>query len=126
MNETPAMIPLRFFQALQRQDYEQAWDYLSRQSQNMIVQILAKSWKAHSPQELEADFAQGLGVAQSYWKAFREQIQLDTWLQQSYRAFGVSGDEVMVKASPSGVILLVIREAQHWKFGYMETFLETK
>ena len=124
MSETPAAIPLRFFQALQQKDYILVWNSLSQYSQNMIVGILSQSWKEQTADEIRLSFEKGQSVARTYWDAFRNSIRLEEWLNQSYRSFGVSGNEVIVKATPSDLTMMVYREGTNWKFGYLETFLE--
>ena len=126
MIDSPDKIPLRFFQSLHNKDYEQVWNYLTHYSQQVLVQILSKSWKTQSLEELTQDFEKGQGIAKSYWESFRESVQVETWLAQSYRSFGPSGREVFVKASPSQVRLIVFKEGPYWKFGYFETFLDNK
>lgn len=126
MIDSPDQIPLRFFQSLYNKDYEQVWNYLTVYSQQVLIQILSKSWKMQSPEELVQDFEKGQGIAKSYWETFRESVQIDTWLAQSYRSFGASGREVLVKASPSDVRLMVLKQGPYWKFGYFETFLDNK
>ncbi|PKL78009.1 MAG: hypothetical protein CVV27_04105 [Candidatus Melainabacteria bacterium HGW-Melainabacteria-1] len=121
-SESPATVPLRFFKALQQKDYIEAWNCLTPHSQQLIVAILAKSWRNSSANDLTQAFEKGQGVAKSYWDVFRGSIQLETWLSQSYRSYGLSGKEVIVKASPSNVTLLVYQQGREWKFGYMETF----
>lgn len=124
MNDSPATVPLRFFRCLQKRDYAQLWSCLSRHSQEMILQILAKSLASTDVQALRLAFEKGQGTASVYWDAFRASFQLDTWLAQSYKPFGVSGNEVIVKASPAGTTLMVFLEGNIWKFGYIETFLD--
>ena len=124
MTDSPAAMPLRFFQSLNQKDYIQTWNCLTRHSQELIVQLLARSWKAQSPEQLSQAFASGQGVAKAYWDHFRATLQLETWLAQSYRSLGVSNDETLVTASPADVTLIVRREGNRWKFGYMESFLE--
>ncbi|MGV3524849.1 MAG: hypothetical protein ACO1RX_11515 [Candidatus Sericytochromatia bacterium] len=119
-----ATVPLRFFQAVQQRDCVQIWNLLSQRSQRMIVELLAQGWKAHSREQLRAQFASGDAVARTYWASFAEAQQLDKWLQQSYRQLGNGSREVVVKASPSGVSLLVYQEAGQWKFGYIESFVD--
>ncbi len=125
MNESPAIVPLRFFRSLQSKDYAQLWACLSLHSQEMIVQILAKSLGSTDAQVLKSSFEKGQGTASLYWDAFRTSVQLETWLAQSYKPLGLSGNEVIVKASPSGANLMVLLEGTAWKFGYIETFLES-
>lgn len=122
MSDSPAAVPLNFYRALQQKDYVRAWGLLTSHSQTMIIEILARSWKAQSADELRSAFDRGQGVAKSYWDVFRTSVKLQQWLSQTYRPFGVSGNEVIVKASPAKVTMLVINEGGHWKFGYMETF----
>ncbi|HEY9839277.1 MAG: hypothetical protein ACAI44_13355 [Candidatus Sericytochromatia bacterium] len=124
MSDLPATVPLRFFQSLNQKDYAQTWDCLTRYSQELMVGMLAGSWQEQTPEQLKAAFAKGQGPAKIYWDHFRATIQLETWLAQSYQSLGISGNEVLVTASPSQLTLLVCKEGQRWKFGYMETFLE--
>lgn len=119
-----AQAPLYFFQALQEKDYPRVWELLTERSQSMIVQMLARTWKAHSAEELIENFAAGGGVAQTYWQSFAQSVKLEQWLAQSYRQLGVSGQEVIVKATPSDVHLLVYQQGGRWKFGYIETFMD--
>jgi len=124
MSDSPAKLPLKFFQSLQAGDCVQTWELLSQRSQQMFVLLLAKSWPAHSVEALTEIFSTGGSVAQLYWKHFRENIQLQTWLVQSYQQLGGSQQEAIIKATPSGVHLLIYQEAGKWKLGYIETFLE--
>lgn len=124
MSFNPDQVPLAFFRALQNKDYVPAWQSLSQRSQDYIVRLLASSWKEHSVEELTEMFEKGQSVAKTYWEQFSKSVELSTWLEQSYRQLGVSGNEVIVKAAPSGVNLMVYRENNAWKFGYIETFLD--
>lgn len=124
MTSSPAQAPLNFFRALQMNDYAQAWENLTERSQTSIVRILANSWKSHSLEELSEMFAQGQAVAKTYWEQFCQSLELQTWLSQSYQQLGASGSEVIVKTSPAGVHLLVYKQGEQWKFGYIETFLD--
>lgn len=124
MSLNPDQIPLAFFKALQSQDYPQAWTHLTHRSRETIVDLLAKSWKAHSSKELTRMFEQGHSVAEIYWQQFTRNLKIPTWMAQSYQQMGQSGSEVLVKASPSGVYLMVFHEAGNWKFGYIETFMD--
>jgi len=124
MSLNPALAPLDFFRALHSQNYQQAWECLSDRSQTGIVKLLANSWKTHTYDELVDMFAKGTSVAKTYWEHFSRSLDLSTWLQQQYKPLGVSGHEVIVKASPTGAHLMVYQQGGQWKFGYLETFLD--
>lgn len=124
MSLNPDQVPLAFFKALQSHNYPQAWTCLTHRSRETIVDLLAKSWKAHSAQELTRMFEHGHSVAEIYWQQFTRNLKIQTWLDQSYQQLGQSGSEVLVKASPSGVHLMVFQEAGGWKLGYIETFMD--
>lgn len=122
MTQEPAQAPLLFFKSLNTQDYAQAWAQLSQRSQTVIVKMLSHSWKANTLEELEDFFAEGKAVAKTYWRHFAEKVQLSVWLEQSYQSLAPSESEAIVQAQPSNVQLLVYREGQSWKFGYIESF----
>lgn len=124
MSDTPATLPLRFFKSLQNKDYVTTWDCLSRHSQEVIIQMLLRSWKDQTASNLQEVFAKAQAPARLYWDHFRQNLQMDLWLSQTYRPLGLSGNEVLVKASPADVTLMVFKQDKDWKFGYMETFLE--
>jgi len=121
---SPDQVPLAFFKALQSHDYPKVWTYLTHHSRETILGLLAKSWKAHSAEELTRMFEHGHSVAEIYWQAFTRAMKMKIWLEQSYQQLGLSGAEVLVKASPSGVHLMMFQEAGQWKFGYIETFMD--
>lgn len=124
MSDSPATLPLNFFKSLQKKDYVTSWDCLTRHSQDLIVQMLAQSWEGQNAEQLKELFAKGQGPAKIYWDHFRKNLQLELWINQNYRPLGLSGREVIVKASPADVDLMVFKQGNDWKFGYMETFLE--
>lgn len=121
---TPDQVPLRFFQSLQQEDYLTTWQLLSKRSQEKLIDNLVRSWKGQQADILRHTFAKALFPAQLYWREFKKSLALKTWLEQSYQQLGQSEYDVIVKALPSEVHLLVYREEQQWKLGYIETFLD--
>lgn len=121
---TPDQVPLRFFQSLQQEDYQSTWELLTRHSQAKFIDNLVRSWKGQQANVLEHTFAKALFPAQLYWREFKKSLDLKTWLDQRYQQLGQGETEVIVKATPSEVHLLVYKENQQWKLGYIETFLE--
>ncbi len=124
MNPNPDQIPLAFFKALQSRDYTKVWTLLTHHSRETIVGLLAKSWKVHSAEELARMFEHGHSIAEIYWQQFTQNTKMQTWLEQSYQQMGQTGSEILVKASPSGVHLMVFQEQGNWKLGYIETFMD--
>lgn len=124
MSESPAALPLRFFTALKTRDYVGVWNSLTPRSQELFVEMLARTWTIQSREGLTQAFEKGQGPAKLYWDTFSQTLQLDLWLSQTYQPLGVSGDEVLIKAMPNNVQLLVFRHGKGWRFGYLETFLE--
>ena len=121
---TPDQVPLRFFQSLQQEDYQSTWQLLTQRSQAKFIDNLVRSWKGQQADVLEQTFARALFPAQLYWREFKKNLDLKTWLDQRYQQLGQGTAEVIVKATPSEVQLLVYKENQQWKLGYIETFLE--
>ncbi|PIQ26703.1 hypothetical protein COW36_00905 [bacterium (Candidatus Blackallbacteria) CG17_big_fil_post_rev_8_21_14_2_50_48_46] len=126
MQEALAAIPLDFFRNLRQKNYDKAWKLLSTYSQRLFVETLYKSLKpgACSLERLQTDFESGKGWAESYWSQFTQHLQLDHWLSQNYKEYGVSHQQALVRATPSNALLLVIQEEKGWRFGYFETFLD--
>lgn len=121
-----ALVPLQFFMALRQKNYHKVWNSLTLYSQRLFIETLFRSLKPNtcSLERLQTDFEAGKGWAQVYWKSFVSYLDLDDWLSQNYKQFGISQQQVLVKATPANVLLLVIAEAGQWRFGYFETFLD--
>lgn len=120
-----ARIPLDFFQALQRNHYDKIWAMLSRRSQSVIVRLLAQNLTHDTISSLETAFANTKEPALTYWKHFAASLDLNQWIQQHYQSLAESEGEILVKCSPSGVHLRIIKEPNGWKFGYIETFMDS-
>lgn len=125
-NLAAARIPLDFFQALQRGHYDKIWSMLSRRSQSVIVRLLAQNLTHDTISSLEIAFANAKEPAITYWKHFAASLELNQWIQQQYQSLAESEGEILVKCSPSGVHLRMIQESTGWKFGYIETFMDTQ
>lgn len=124
MSDSPAALPLRFFSALNNRDYVGVWNSLTQRSQDLIVQMLARTWTIQSAEGIAIAFSKGQGPAKIYWDHFRKTLQMELWMSQSFQPLGLSGNEVIIKATPANVHLLVFKQGNSWRFGYMETFLE--
>lgn len=117
-----AQVPLHFFQFLQSESYLEAWQLLSSHSQEILVKGLSTSL-SRPESEIWAEFRGNERLARFYWTEMKKAIRLTDWLNQSYQALGETGKQALVKANPSGVLLVVSKEQQEWKMGYFETFL---
>lgn len=120
-----ARIPLDFFQALQLKQYDKVWATLSRRSQSVIVRLLAQNLPHDTISSLETAFTNAKEPAITYWQHFATSLDLNHWIQQQYQSLAESEGEVLVKCMPSGVYLRIIQEPTGWKFGYIETFMDS-
>ncbi len=126
VSQAAAKVPLLFFQALQQQDALKIWGYLSQRSQSVIVRLLAQNLPHDTIHSLEKAFSEGREPALTYWKQFTKQLNPESWMVQNYQAMAESDGEILVKCLPSQVYLRVIREGEAWKFGYIETFMDSR
>lgn len=126
MNQHPEQVPLQFFKALASKKYDLVWALLTERSQDMFASLYARTSQQDDVEKIKAAFAQNSKFSKTYWNAFAENFQLNTWLSQSYQVVGKTKQQVMVRSTPANVQLLVLNENGHWKFGYIETFMDNR
>ena len=124
---SPAEAADLFFDAVYKMDYAQAWQVLSRESQERILKLVIETEKDPklSLAGLRKLFETGdRAVQRGFWTQLRQSMDIEAWNKQTFgepRA-GEKPDESFVRVMPADIFLFVRQENQNWKFGYVESF----
>lgn len=124
-------LPRDFFEALQAENYPRAWQLLSRQSQQTLLQdILSESQLPQlTPNQLESLIQKNAQVVRTaFWQTLRRELPLALWLRQKYVIEKQAASQIWVKAIPHQPIyrFLLIKEHHQWKFGLVESLTAVK
>lgn len=124
-------LPRDFFKAVQAENYPQAWQLLSRQSQQTLLQdILTESQLPQlTPRQLESLIQKNAPVIRTaFWQTLRRELPLTLWLRQKYVIEKQSATQMWVKAIPyqPAYRFLLLKEHHRWKFGLVESLTAVK
>ncbi|PIQ25492.1 hypothetical protein COW36_20825 [bacterium (Candidatus Blackallbacteria) CG17_big_fil_post_rev_8_21_14_2_50_48_46] len=126
---TPAEAPVRFFKALEAMDFAEAWQSLTLQSQQEIIEKIIATEKNPklTPVLVRQLFDSNDKTLQlGFWASFRHHIGFNDWLKQKFELEKtISGTEARIKTLPAKISLVVRNESGEWKFGFTETFMPT-
>jgi hypothetical protein len=129
------------FKSMKAGDFQRTWKGLSLKSRKTIVDAVyravtkqteaEKSEVRFSRESVESDFSSGGALAKSYWNAYMEQFKPDWILEESKWEMGSVGKDtaeivIKYKKGEGPAHLRMIREAEGWKVGLMETFGSSK
>jgi len=119
------------FKAMKEQRFEDLWSLLSATSRRTIVDDIFKATvnrgSVASKDHISNDMAMGGATAQVYWRAFLQNFDPDTALEQSKWELGpLKRDRAEIilryKQSDNPATIKLYRENGSWKVGLVETF----
>ena len=120
------------FKAMKKKDYPEIWSFLTQKSKNTIVDDVYKAFikrgnNKYSNGQIANDFLTGGTIAKSYWDAFLENFNPDTVLEESRWEMGFiknAESEILItyKKSEMPARLIMFKEDNVWKVGFVETF----
>lgn len=124
---SPQEAPAIFFEAVYKMNYAQAWQILTRESQDKILQLIIKQEK---DPKLKADYLRKLfeeadrSVQRGFWTQMRASMDIQAWAKQKFSESrpGDKNGEAFVYVTPADIFVFVKQEEQHWKFGFIESF----
>lgn len=128
---TPQEAPDLFFESVYKMDYVQAWQVLSRESQERIIKLVLETEKDPQlePATLRKLFESGdRAVQRGFWTQLRQTMDIETWNKQSFNEVttGDKADGNFVRVMPADILVVVKQENQNWKFGFAESFLDRR
>lgn len=110
-----------FSQAMQSENYATAWALLSEESKQGFSELLAEELE-ESVSTARAMFDRGDDILmEHFWPTVREGLESESWFEQTYRVQSTQGNQVLLKSSPSGLVLIMKLEGGRWKLGFMES-----
>lgn len=136
---TPQEAPDLFFEAVYKMDYVQAWQVLSRDSQERIIKLVLETEKDPRLQTaaLRKLFETGdRAVQRGFWTQLRLSMDIETWNKQTFTELTNEQNQTnqnnpnnqgrLVRVMPADITVIVKQENQNWKFGFTESFLDRR
>ncbi|MGE3724071.1 MAG: phosphodiester glycosidase family protein [Candidatus Sericytochromatia bacterium] len=125
---TPLTAPKYFFWYVYRKDYPKAWELLSEKSKAVIVHEIASAVddpEHFSEQRIRrAMDSYETPFAETFWGAFRQNLEIDTWVKQNFTLLDSGTAQALVRVEPIGIDLQILFEDGLWRLGYAETFFQ--
>ena len=119
------------FKTMKEQRFEELWSLLTAKSRRTIVNDIFKATSGSggvpSKDQISNDMDKGGPTAQAYWRAFLQNFDPDTALEQSKWELGpIKKDSAEIilqhKQSQNPATIKLLRENGSWKMGLVETF----
>lgn len=112
-----------FFQAVDAQDYAQAWRLLSSQSRNTLAQLIARDEKLEPQEVLRLFESDDPSIRAGFWESFRTNSGASVLAAGTFETLEVGGGRARVQMKGrEQVAFLAFLEEGSWRFGLVETF----
>lgn len=125
---TPLTAPKYFFWYVYRKDYPKAWELLSEKSKTVIVREIALAVNEpvhYSEQSIRRAMDNyETPFAETFWGAFRQNLEIETWVKQNFTLLESGSTRALVRVEPIGIDLQILFENGLWRLGYAETFFQ--
>ncbi len=125
---TPLTAPKYFFWYVYRKDYAKAWELLSEKSKTVIVREIALAVNEpvhYSEQNIRRAMDNyETPFAETFWGAFRQNLEIETWVKQNFTLLETGSTRALVRVEPIGIDLQILFEDSLWRLGYAETFFQ--
>ena len=124
----PAQAVKGFFQAVDGQDYAQAWGLLSSQSRTTLVNLIARDEKMEPEAVLRLFETNAPDIRAGFWESFRNSSGASVLAAGTFTTVETNGNRARVQMQGrEQVPFQAFLEQGSWRFGLVETFpLEQK
>ena len=119
----PSQAVKGFFQAVDGQDYAQAWALLSSQSRTTLVNLIARDEKLDPQEVLQLFESNAPAIRAGFWESFRTSSGASVLAAGTFQTLETSGNRARVQMQGrEQVAFLAFLEQGSWHFGLVETF----
>ncbi len=124
-----------FFASLKKGNYDAAWNLLSKESHETIIDDVYKTYRKMGGEiqraAIEQDFKNSGIIFNNYWNAFVQSFDILMVLDDSKWQAGVLEQNradiiITYKNSQNPLNLKMVKEEDSWKVGLVETFWQSR
>lgn len=114
-----------FFSSVATKNYSNAWHLMSEQSQNWLINIIAKQAKVEPAQVKVLFDSNDPSLQDGFWEEFRKSSKSEDLVKLgTFETVEATETDARVNMTINGSVkTLLMKNEGGWKLGYQETFL---